>query len=241
MTSGAGSGRILDLGASVRSNTGGAALAAGLLIFFGFIYLAEPASGAGASVLFHTLRFGGLAMVVVSVWLSFGHLPALAADAAVSILIGALIAFSGAVMLISGYWWVNSLVILVSGGTFLTGGLRNGRDFLDMWRLETAVDKDDEEDLAALSAAADSPLADDLARGQTALQAKSRAKDDPDLVDMESTGRPKRGSKGAGADQPLQLDGLSPEPPPSKTPGSPPNSSESYLAKLAKKDKSADR
>ncbi|MCH7995192.1 MAG: hypothetical protein IIB57_12220, partial [Planctomycetes bacterium] len=100
MAWGAGGGRILDLGASVRSNTGGAALAAGLLIFFGFIYLAEPVAGAGLSLVYYTLRYGGLAMVAVSVWLSFGHLPALAADAAVSILVGALIALAGAFMLI---------------------------------------------------------------------------------------------------------------------------------------------
>ena len=43
------------------------------------------------------------------------------------------------------------------------------------------------------------------------------------------------------ADQPLQLDGLSPGGPPNKGPGPSSNSSESYLAKLAKKDKSADR
>ena len=78
MMSSAGSGRILDLGASVRSNTGGAALAAGLLIFFGFIYPIEPAAGSGLfytgqSLLFFALRLGGLAMVGVSVWLSFGH------------------------------------------------------------------------------------------------------------------------------------------------------------------------
>ena len=241
MAWGAGGGRILDLGASVRSNTGGAALAAGLLIFFGFIYLAEPVAGAGLSLLFYTLRFGGLAMVAVSVWLAFGHLPALAADAAVSILVGALIALAGAFMLIGGVWWVQALVILVSGGTFLTGGLRNGRDFLDMWRIETAEDKDDdEEDVSALSASADSPLAADLARGEALPKAKPRPRNEPELVDMEPTSRPE-GAGAAAADQPVQLDGLSPGPPPHKGPGPSSSSSESYLAKLAKKDKSADR
>lgn len=246
MAWGAGDGRILDLGASVRSNTGGAALAAGLLIFFGFIYPFEPVAGsglfyAGQSLLFFALRVGGLAMVAVSVWLAFGHLPALAADAAVSIVLGAMIAIAGAFMLIDGGWWVQALIILVSGGTFLTGGLRNGRDFLDMWRIETADDKDvEKEDLAALSASADSPLASDLARGEALPNAKPRPRNEPELVDME----PPSGPRDAGvseADQPVQLDGLSPGPPPHKGPGPSSSSSESYLAKLAKKDKSADR
>ena len=184
MPSGAGGGRILDLGASVRSNTGGAALAAGLLIFFGFIYLAEPAAGAGLSLLYYTLRLGGLAMVAVSVWLSFGHLPALAADAAVSILVGALIALAGTFMLIDGVWWVQSLIILVSGGAFLSSGLRNGKDFLDMWRLETAEDKDgEEEDVSVLSASNDSPIASDLARAEVAPRPKSRKRIEPELID----------------------------------------------------------
>ena len=131
MAPGAGGGRILDLGTSVRSNTGGAALAAGLMIFFGFIYPFEPATGSGLfytgqSLLFFALRLGGLAMVAVSVWLAFGHLPALAADAAASIVLGGMIAIAGAFMLFDGGWWVQALIILVSGGTFLTGGL----DFL---------------------------------------------------------------------------------------------------------------
>ena len=241
MAWGAGGGRILDLGASVRSNTGGAALAAGLLIFFGFIYLAEPVAGAGLSLVYYTLRYGGLAMVAVSVWLSFGHLPALAADAAVSIVVGALIALAGALMLIGGFWWVQALIILVSGGTFLTGGLRSGRDFLDMWRIETADHKDDEkEDLAALSASADSPLASDLARGEAPPKAKPRPRNEPELVDMEPPSRPKDTGVSE-ADQPVQLDGLSPEPRPNKGSGPSSSSSESYLAKLAKKDKSPDR
>ena len=90
MAWGAGGGRILDLGASVRSNTGGAALATGLLIFFGFIYPFEPVAGsglvyAGQSLIFFSLRVGGLAMVVVSVLLAFGPLPSLSAVAAVSV------------------------------------------------------------------------------------------------------------------------------------------------------------
>ena len=246
MAWGAGGGRILDLGASVRSNTGGAALATGLLIFFGFIYPFEPAAGsglfyAGQSLLFFSLRVGGLAMVAVSVWLSFGHMPALAADAAVSIVLGSMIAIAGGFMLIDGGWWVQALIILVSGGTFLTGGLRNGRDFLDMWRIETAEDKeDDEEDIAALSASDNSPLASDLARGEALPKAKPRTRNEPELVDMEPPSRP-RDAGVSEADQPVQLDGLSPGPPPRKDPSPPSSSSESYLAKLAKKDKSADR
>jgi len=246
MASGAGSGRIVDLGASVRSNTSGSALAAGLLIFFGFIFLAEPVGGAGLfstgqSLLFLTLRLGGLAMVVISVWLSFGHLPALAADSAVSILVGALIATAGALMLIDGGLWVQALIILVSGGSFLTSGLRNGRDFLDMWRIEMAEDKkDEEEDLSALAAADDSPLASDLAQAKAAPRPKPRKRNEAELIDMESTSRP-TDAEASEADQPLQLDGLSPEPGPNKGSGPSSSSSESYLAKLAKKDKSPDR
>lgn len=241
MAWGPGGGRILDLGASVRSNTGGAALAAGLLIFFGFFYLAEPVGDVGLSLLYYALRYGGLAMVGVSVWLSFGHLPALAADAAVSVVVGGLIALSGAFMLIGDFSWVEGLVVLVSGGTFLTGGLRNGRDFVEMWRIEMADDSDnEEEDIAALSASKDSPLAADLARGEALPKAKPRPRNDPDLVDMQPTSPP-QDATAAGADRPVQLDGLSPGPPPTKGPGPSSGPSESYLAKLAKKDKSADR
>ncbi|MCH8149191.1 MAG: hypothetical protein IH987_14615 [Planctomycetes bacterium] len=246
MASEAGSGRIIDLGTSVRSNTGGAAIAAGLMIFFGFIFLDEPAGGSGwysvgASLLFLALRVGGLVMVGVSAWLSLGHLPALAADAAASIVLGAMIALAGGFMLIDGGWWVQSLVILVSGGSFLTSGLRNGRDFLDMWRIETADDQDDEEeDVAVLSASKDSPLVSDLASAKAATQAKPRTRNEPELIDMEPIRRPKSG-RASKADQPVELDGLSPGPPPAKGAGPSAGSSESYLAKLARKDKSADQ
>ncbi|MCH7925195.1 MAG: hypothetical protein IIC51_06640, partial [Planctomycetes bacterium] len=174
-------------------------------------------------------------------WLSFGHLPALAADSAVSILVGALIALAGALMLMDGGLWVQALVILVSGGTFLTSGLRNGRDFLDMWRIEMAEDKGDEEaDISALAAADDSPLASDLAHAKAALRPKPRKQNEAELIDMEPTSRPED-ARTAGADQAVQLDGLSPEPRPNKGSGPSSSSSESYLAKLAKKDKSPDR
>lgn len=247
MASEAGSGRIIDLATSVRSNTAGAAISAGLMIFFGFIFLDEPSAGSGwysvgASLLFFALRVGGLVMVGVSAWLSLGHLPALAANAAASIILGAMIALAGGFMLIDGGWWLQSLVILVSGGSFLTSGLRNGRDFLDMWRIQTADDQDEkEEDVAVLSAPDDSPLVSDLARGKAVPpRSKSGARKDSELIDMEPTHRPK-GGRASKADQPVELDGLSPGPPPAKGTGPSAGPSESYLAKLARKDKSADR
>ena len=134
-------------------------------------------------------------------------------------------------MLIDGVWWVQSLIILVSGGAFLSSGLRNGKDFLDMWRLETAEDKDgEEEDVSVLSASKDSPIASDLARAKVVPRPKPRKRIEPELIDMEPPRRPKD-ARASEADQPVQLDRLSPGPPPEKGPAPSSSSSESYLAK----------
>ena len=235
----------VDVEASVRHNTGSAAVAAGLLIFFGFIYPfarhdTPGLFGTGESILFLTFRLGCLVMVGVTVWLSFGHLPALAADAVASVIAGALIGIAGVLMLLDGGWWMQALIISVSGATFLSSGLRNLGDYIALYRVESGADEDDEDELAALSTPRDSPLAADVAEQRVITRQADPPLDDPELVELEPAPQPTK-ARSQPSDAPIQLDG-SPVPPPAKSGENPAHSSsESYLARLARKEKRVDR
>ena len=151
---------VLDVEAYVRQRTGHAGIAAGLLIFFGFFWFGG-ATGSGAfyvgDVLFHcALRFGGLAMVGVAIWMSIGLRSALIGEGILSTLIGLLMAAGGILMAIAagqGFTYIQYFIYLVCGITFLVNGLRTLHDYMQLARLDVA---DDENDLEGLATTKDS-------------------------------------------------------------------------------------
>jgi hypothetical protein len=147
-------GKIVDVDTRVRQNVGSAGLAAGLLIFFGFFYMAKPIEGGlggwAALVLYHTLRIGGLAMAGVAVWSSLGHPMALLVDAVTSCLIGAILVITGILMLIGGYSPLQTIILVACGTIFISAGRRNGKDFM-RFPVEVRESKDAAVDNAASS------------------------------------------------------------------------------------------
>jgi hypothetical protein len=123
-----------DVEARVRGNVGSVGIAAGLLIFFGFFYIARPVGdgvgGYGALTLYFTLRLGGLAMAGIAVWCSLGHPLALFFDAVVSGLIGLSLVVSGVLMVVGGWGLLQPIISVICGALFISAGWRNGRDFL---------------------------------------------------------------------------------------------------------------
>lgn len=119
-----------------RMEQAGAAslVGAALMLFFGFGYLARPDgddwfSKAGL-VTYHTLRIGGVLLVVVGLLLRVKWAPALMIDSALAVPTGVILGVCGIVMLLDGGHWLNSVILVACGGSFLTSGLRNGREYL---------------------------------------------------------------------------------------------------------------
>ena len=117
----------------VRGNALPAAVAAALLLYFGYGRLSEP-SGTdlfhqAGWVFYHTLRLGGLAMAAIAVWSWIGQRHALIVDAVASTVIGLLLIVTGAAMIIDGGDALQTLINVVCGGMFVSSGIRNGRDY----------------------------------------------------------------------------------------------------------------
>jgi len=112
-------------------------LAAALLLFFGFYYLARPSGSdlfsIAALVFFYTLRIGGIAMAVVALWSLSGHGAALFVDAIVSVVIGLLLVLTG-LGLLTGGDLLQTVLNVVIGGMFISAGRRSGRDWLALAR-----------------------------------------------------------------------------------------------------------
>lgn len=113
-------------------------VAAGILLYFGFVRLAEP-SGTGlfeqANVWFyHAVRIGGVSLAIVAAASATGHGTVLVADAVVSGAIGAVFIVTAGLMLIGGGDAVNSVLILVFGGLFVSEALREGHAFVGCLR-----------------------------------------------------------------------------------------------------------
>ena len=236
----------MDVECNVRHHTGAAALAGALLIFFGFFYVAQPMGtdlhGKAAAVFFHTLRFGGLAMIAVAVWLSLGHLLALIVDAAVSVLIGVLFVVTGVVMIIDGGGLLQTLINVVCGTMFMATGLQYRSEYRQLTRLYRGAEDLREEDVDVLSAPGDSPLANQLSKSRGKGLFRTRRKgapwpESPGLVDFKPPPRHRPRATPVEDDRPLRLD----EPPPEKAEGSPSAGQspppEGYLADLAKKER----
>ena len=239
--------RIVDVDTRVRNNTGSAALAGGLLVLFGFFFLSWEAgtdlSTRATNVFCLTVRVGGLALIGVAVWSTFGHVPALLADAIISLVIGLAFAVTAVLMLVDVGWWilVQTLIYLICGTMFLNSSLRTWRDYRELVRLEAADEGLSEEDIERLAAPDGSPLASQLLeqRGQRAVRRKrlKRRTGKPELVDFEPVKRAGRGARTTPQDQPIDLD----EAPSGAAEGSQeksPPPSQGYLADFGKTDRS---
>jgi hypothetical protein len=123
-------------GYRVRQAATGTAIGAALMLFFGFVHLARPTgtdlfSHAWLAV-YYALRIGGVASAAIAVWLWTGHRPALIVDAVVAVLLGAIFVMCGLAMLFDGGGAFESAIITICGGTFVSSGFRNGRDYMQM-------------------------------------------------------------------------------------------------------------
>jgi hypothetical protein len=120
--------------ARVRANAGGAAIAAALLIYFGFFRLVEPSGtdlfDRAGWVFYHTVRLGGVIMAGLSAASLLGHPAVLVLDCAASLVIGALLGVTGLVMKAAGGGIEQLIISVFCGGLFISSGLRNGRDYL---------------------------------------------------------------------------------------------------------------
>lgn len=122
-----------EIASSVRGNALSAAIAAALMILFGFYYLAKP-TGAGlfslsALAFYYTLRIGGIAMAAIAVGSFVGFRPVLLVDAVVSVAIGVLLVLSGIGMLLGGGGAFQTILSVVFGGMFFSAGVRSWRDY----------------------------------------------------------------------------------------------------------------
>lgn len=122
-----------EIASRVRGNAWSAAIAAALMILFGFYYLGKP-TGAGlfplsALVFYYTLRIGGIAMAAIAVGSFAGFRPVLLVDAVVSVAIGVLFVLTGVGMLVGGGDAFQTILSVVFGGMFFSAGIRNWRDY----------------------------------------------------------------------------------------------------------------
>ncbi|MCH7527422.1 MAG: hypothetical protein IID39_08300 [Planctomycetes bacterium] len=139
--------------ARVRQNAFSAAIAAALMLYYGFgggewIYPEEGFARAGGYVFVFTLKIGGLAMLASALGSALGTLHALVFDAVCSILIGALFILGSLLMLLGGSMGFNLILYAMFGVMFITAGLRNGRNWAEM--------------ASARSAGADEPMSHEL-------------------------------------------------------------------------------
>jgi len=120
----------------VRSQGASAAIGAALLLYFGFVVLAEPERtglfGWSAWMFFHTLRIGGVATAVAAALLWIGHPVALLFDAVVTLPIGILLIVTGIGMLVDGGGAFQSVINVACGALFISSGLHGGRVFAEL-------------------------------------------------------------------------------------------------------------
>ncbi len=122
--------------ARVRQNAGSAAIAAALMIYFGFFRLLEPSGSdlfqRAGWIFYHTLRIGGIVMGLVGDWSLLGHRPVLLVDAVASVVIGVLLILTGAAMGIDGGDLLQTVFMIVFGIMFISAGVRNARTYADL-------------------------------------------------------------------------------------------------------------
>jgi len=122
------------LSAHARQAGTAAAIGAALLLYFGFVQLAAPTGNDLFSqswwLLYHTLRVGGIALGIVTLWLWTGHAPALLVDGIVTGAIGAILILTGVGMLVDGGGMGQPVINVLCGGMFVSAGLYNARLYL---------------------------------------------------------------------------------------------------------------
>lgn len=128
----------------VKANGSSAGVGAACLMFFGFWYYqlralyVVDAFSAGEAISSYTMRIGGVILMLAALWSFAGRLPALLADAIVSVLIGVLLIVSGLLMM-SGGMGINQVLYLIFGFMFASAGWRNGRDFAALSRMRSGA------------------------------------------------------------------------------------------------------
>ena len=203
--------KAIDVVARVRSNTGSAAFVGALLIVYGFFWFRGPGeTDTGpllvGSTMFHwTLRLGGILLITIAVWCSIGVPIALLLHTILSALVGALLAVSGALMMIGGGFgveWIGYVIYIICGVTLITTGVQ---DFRDYCRLPSEDEADRLDDAVDALAAFDEPF------------------EESPLMDL----RPPSASKRAAGKH--------------RSAGTSASTSDSYLARLTKKDRPSRR
>lgn len=235
----------VDLEALVRRNAGTAGLAGALLIFFGFFFLDPPVGSTlfdrASSVFVYTLRIGGLALIGVAAWSAFGHLPALLGDAVVSMAIGVTFAVTGLVMLVDGELaaLLQVAINVVCGTLFFTSGLRNGQEYRRLTKRELGCDDEILNDLDVLDGESNSLLAHEIEEQKSskrdAGRRAARRGETPELIDIRPVKKRRQRKSDSSADQPIHLDGLSPEDAAGRKGEGRASSSEGYPADSAKR------
>ncbi|MEK6677260.1 MAG: hypothetical protein AABZ47_16615 [Planctomycetota bacterium] len=121
----------------VRGNAGSAGLGAACLLVFGFFMFSPPAVTSaftfGDALATWTMRIGGVAIAAIAGLSLLGKSWVLMFDGIISVPIGLCLATAGVVMVANGGSMMQILYVIF-GGTFVSGGIRNGRAFLAIRR-----------------------------------------------------------------------------------------------------------
>ena len=116
----------------VRQNAGSAALAAALMIGFGFFtdpqHIGSDLFSVGARLFYFTLRVGGVLLALVAALSLTGRPFVLLIDALLSAAIGVVLVASGGLTLYDGGGF-QSVLALIFGAMFIGAGRRNGLEF----------------------------------------------------------------------------------------------------------------
>ena len=122
----------------VRAAAPATLIAAVLMFFFGFIYLARPSGDElferAAIVLYHTLRIGGFAFLIASAVMFAGLPIGLLLDAALALPCGVILLGCGLLMALGGGDVINTIILVLCGIGFLPAGLRSANQYLDIRR-----------------------------------------------------------------------------------------------------------
>lgn len=122
-------GHAAGLSASIRKEAVWAAIAAALMLYFGFTFQVAEDSFSPRLLLL-TLRYGGFAMLLSAGLLALGTPIALMFDGIFAMLIGAGLALAAILWLAQARSFeVVTVLELVFGYLFLSSGLRNFREF----------------------------------------------------------------------------------------------------------------
>lgn len=114
---------------AVRRNFWPAAIAAGLMFYFGYGYfLSISGTGlfyAGDAIFQWTLRIGAIIMAFSAVSSLTGASAVLMFDGVFSVLIGALLILSAGLMILGGGFGINQVIYILCAMTFLNSGRHN--------------------------------------------------------------------------------------------------------------------